>query len=347
MKVSSILVLGFFGKGALENFYVAGFANRNINVSCFDIVSPYYAQLENNLFRKLANKISIRPFIKPLNNELLEFLKGKHFDVILVFKGMELLPETVEQLREHAVILANYNADHPFLFFSPGSGNSNVLKSIPHYNIYFTYSKRIVTQLKQRFSKDSFAIPFGYNSEAQRNAIISQQKFNNTFLFIGAYDYERSTYLNNLKLSDLEIYGDEKWATRNIRRTYIRNTFKNKKLLDEELVCAVESSKGVINLLRPQNVVEDSHNMRTFEVPGYGGVLISQRTNEQEEFFEEDKEIVFFNSPEELKDKLSYLKKNPFFVSAIKTNARNRSIKSGYSYDKRSQEMIDIIEKFI
>lgn len=347
MKVSSILILGTFGKGALENFYIAGFEKLNIKVTRFDIATPYYTQLQNNVFRKIANKISIRPFIKPLNNSLLAFLKGKHFDVILVFKGMELLPETIEQLRAHATVLANYNADHPFLFFSPGSGNNNVLKSIAHYDIHFSYAKNIATQLKQKFGKESFVLPFGYDSEAKGNAGIHQNYYEDKFLFIGAYDRERSKYLNKLKLDDLEIYGDDKWATRNITRPYIKDVFKNRALFNEEIVSAVESAQGIINLLRRQNIIEDSHNMRTFEVPAYGGLLVAQRTTEQEVFFEEDKEIIFFNSPEELKDKLKYLKTNPSLISAIKTNARNRSIKSGYSYNDRAREMIDIINKFI
>ena len=347
MKVSSVLVLGTFGKGALENFYIAGFEKLGITVSRFDIATPYYNQLQNSVIRKVFNKISIRPFIKPLNNSVLAFLKDKYFDVILVFKGMELLPETVAQLQEHATVLANYNADHPFLFFSRGSGNSNVLKSIPHYNIHFSYAKRIALQLKQNFGKESFVVPFGYDSEAKGNSELLQNNFEDKFLFIGAYDKERSKYLNKLKLDSLEIYGDDKWATRNITRPYIREVFKNKSLFNEEIVNAIGAAKGIINLLRPQNIIEDSHNMRTFEVPAYGGLLIAQRTTEQEAFFEEDKEIVFFDSPEELRDKLLYVKNNPSVVNTIKSNARNRSIRSGYSYNDRSREMIDIIKKFI
>ena len=135
--------------------------------------------------------------------------------------------------------------------------------------------------------------------------MLSSRKYEDKFLFIGAYDRGRSTYLNKLKLTNLEIYGDDKWASRNARRPYIENAFQKRKLLNEELVSAVESAKGIINLLRQQNIKEDSHNMRTFEVPGYGGLLITQRTTEQAEFFEEGKEIIFFDSPDELKDKLN------------------------------------------
>ena len=88
---------------------------------------------------------------------------------------------------------------------------------------------------------------------------------------------------------------------------------------------AIQNAAGVINLLRRQNIEEESHNMRTFEVPGYGGLLIANRTEEQSSFFEEDKEAVFFNGVEELNEKLNFLGRNREFIERIKKAARIRS----------------------
>ena len=46
--------------------------------------------------------------------------------------------------------------------------------------------------------------------------------------------------------------------------------------------------------------------MRTFEVPGCGGFLLTQCSEEQCEFFEEGKEIACFSSAEELREKIEY-----------------------------------------
>jgi len=87
--------------------------------------------------------------------------------------------------------------------------------------------------------------------------------------------------------------------------------------------------------------------MRTFEVPGYNGLLISERTEEQLFFFEEDKEAIYFDSIEELKDKLQFYKAHGSLVSKIKANGNNRSIKSGYAYQNRTKLMISYINKYL
>lgn len=93
--------------------------------------------------------------------------------------------------------------------------------------------------------------------------------------------------------------------------------------------------------------MEQSHNMRTFEVPGYGGVLIADRTEEQSSFFEEGKEAVYFSSIDELRDKLHYLESSPGDVSSIKAAALKRAACSGYTYTDRSREMYEVFKKYL
>ena len=89
------------------------------------------------------------------------------------------------------------------------------------------------------------------------------------------------------------------------------------------------------------------HNMRTFEVTGNGGLLISQRTEEQLDFFEEDKEAIYFDELGELKEKLNYMQNNPNKVAEIKLNAHQRSLSSGYDYNARTKALIEKLEKYV
>jgi spore maturation protein CgeB len=60
-----------------------------------------------------------------------------------------------------------------------------------------------------------------------------------------------------------------------------------------------------LNFLREQN--KDSHNVRSLEIPGFGGFLLTQRSKEQaEELFIEGKEIACFETVEELRGKIRY-----------------------------------------
>lgn len=342
--ISNILIAGTFGPGAIENFYEKGFEKCGVTVTRFEIAAPYYDAIYKNIFNRLINKLSPAIFYKPVNEGILAFLDRKKFDVILVFKGMQLFPETIVQMKRHAALLVNYNCDHPFRFFSPGAGNSNVLNSIPHFDIHFSYSRHIVTQLERDYKKKAYCVPFGYDSDSGYT-LTASPAYAERFLFIGAYDEERAAYLEKLRAENLDIYGDTKWNTRNHLRPYVKKAYRERSLYGNDYVSAVHGASGIINLLRPQNIVESSHNMRTFEVPGYGGLLISERTEEQETFFEDGKEAVFFEGPEELKDKMTFLGRNKSITNKIKQAGYNRSVSCKYSYNERSKQLLDFLQQ--
>jgi spore maturation protein CgeB len=74
-----------------------------------------------------------------------------------------------------------------------------------------------------------------------------------------------------------------------------------------------------------------------------GGLLISNRTNDHLEFFEETKEAIFYDTIEELNDKLKFINHNKNQVQSIKNNAYDRCKRSNYSYHYRVSEIIKII----
>ena len=101
----------------------------------------------------------------------------------------------------------------------------------------------------------------------------------------------------------------------------------------------INSSEISLNILRKQN--EHSHNMKTFEIPAMGGVLLTKRSYEQNQFFPENKASLMYNNISELKQKIYFAKKNPKKISKIKKNIKNFINK--HSYHERS---LFILKKF-
>ncbi len=334
-----ILILGAFNAGALENYYLKGLTLAGADCSTFDITNDYYKAIKSSLVNKVTNKIIPDFFFEAINKKLFQFLFHKQFDVILVFKGLTLYESTVEKLKSHTKILSCYNPDHPFRFFSPGSGNKHIIKSINYYDIYFTYAKKICQQLKQDWGAESYAIPFGYDDFERTNTMSVNDAYKNKWLFIGTYDKERMAWLRKIDIEGLNIYGDAKWS----KNDDATNAYQGKPLYDDEYKTAIQNASGIINLLRKQNIEECSHNMRTFEVPGYGGLLIANSTEEQKSFFEENEEAIFFENSEELNAKLHFLSRNEHVVTKMKRAAKIRSEKSGYGYSYRSKQLYQIL----
>jgi spore maturation protein CgeB len=339
-------MLGAFGPGSLENYYVKGLRNYCASIDVYDTTREYYDQLKASIIKKVVNKIAPSVLFANINKKVLSYIGQRKFDVIIIFKGLTLYPETVSSLKGHTRLLVNYNPDHPFRFFSEGSGNSNILNSIQQFDIYLTYAKKISDELKSQFKVQSDVLPFGFDDQGF-NKNISSLDCNDRILFIGAYDKERSAFLSKLKIQSLDIYGDDKWHSRNMANTYLQGCYKNKSLYDDEYKNAINSAGGVINILRQQNIVEQSHNMRTFEVPGYGGLLLANRTEEQMAFFEDGKEALYFDSVDELKGHIDFILKEKKIAQKIKENAYNRAVESGYSYTARSKQLFNMLKRHL
>lgn len=342
--VKSILMIGNFSIGALEHQYVKCLKQFNWEIYTFDIQIPVQIKKNRSILCKAVYRLAPGNFYSAVNKDLIVYAKKIKPLVILVFKGMELFPQTVEELKKYTNFLVNYNPDHPFHFYSKGSGNKNVREAIQLYDLYGTYARKIAAELKSTYHVNSFVLPFGYDADikfTQSSAAISK------FGFIGAYDRERLKILMKLNKFPIEVCGDEKW------RKKLKSKFGNgliitgRPLYNSDYASYCSAALGIFNFLRPHNINESSHNMRTFEVPSYGGLLIANRTEEQSVFFEEDKEAVYFDSIEELKDKLSYLLKKPQFIDELKRRAYNRTQKSSYSYFHRTQQLDTLLNEHL
>lgn len=337
-----VLILGAFDAAALERKYTRAFDQLGVDYDVYDVVTPYYAAIQKSVFSKLLYRVVPEQVYQPINRNLLAFLKGKRYDVVIVFKGMALMPSTIGELKAYTQLLVCYNPDHPFHFYSPGSGNINVRDSIRNYDLYGTYSVRIAAALKTEYGVESAVIPFGFDDHITPD-LSAQQRVKGKFIFAGAYDRHRASLMERLVPDNILIFGDAKWATRTSLASRSKQWFTGRALVNQDYADAIAAADGMFNFLREQNIQEQSHNMRSFEVPGYGGVLISHRTEEQLAFFEEDKEAIYFDSLEELNDKLHFLKQHPQEIQKIKSMARQRSVRSGYTYTDRAKTLLDII----
>jgi spore maturation protein CgeB len=80
--------------------------------------------------------------------------------------------------------------------------------------------------------------------------------------------------------------------------------------------------------------------MRTFEAPASRAFVLAERSEEQLEFFAEDREAVYYGSPEELLTKLRFYLKRDEARHRIATAGYERCLRSGYAYADRARYML-------
>ncbi|MEM7102356.1 MAG: glycosyltransferase [Bacteroidota bacterium] len=335
-----ILVVGSGAGNSLESSYINSLQSLGIDVSRYISGQEINRKLSASFLHKAKFRLSPKQYYDPENKAVLEHCSNIKPDIILIFKGMEFYPDTIQELKSYCRVLANYNPDHPLDGYSRGAWNTNVYESIPFFDIHFSYAQNISKRLKKEKQVTAYTIPFGFNANLVDLSKKSAE-FAPYYIFIGMADKPRASFFSKVAVDNFSIYGNKKWISYFGYYKGIRKAFKGKGFYSSQYFVVHRSAKGSINYLREQNFVEGSHNMRTFEVPGCGGVLISQRTEEQLSFFEEDKEAVYFSSSEELNDKLRFYNDHPSALEKIRENGIRRSSESGYSYVSRAKSMIN------
>lgn len=279
-------------------------------------------------------RFGLNPVFNRVNEELLELAASQKPDIIWVFKGLHVFPKTLAKLRsDHTLV--NYNPDHPFIIAGRGSGNNNVKSSINLYHFHFCYHSVLQNQLEQDYGLTCKYLPFGYQLEDRDYTILENLEEKNAICFIGNPDKIRVSTIEHITSNgySVDVYGHNwsKTALANNQRVTIHDA-----LYHNEFWKVLRQYRLQLNIFREHNI--GSHNMRTFEIPAAGGIQLAPYSKEQEQFFDEKKEVFFYRDQKELIENIDFvLNLSKEQAETIRLNARKRSLESGYSYRKRAE----------
>jgi spore maturation protein CgeB len=305
-------------------------------------VDEWFSRLPNQASR-VVKRLAYRALCAVSNRDLLQIARDSKPDVVLLFKGADIFPDTIRELRKRHFFPVVYNPDHPFEFFSRGSGNSLIANAVPEYELYVTYSRHIERQLAERFpSLRTSVIPFGHSVDDATYRHLLDQAELSRICFVGNPDAHRVEQLSALVRAGLkvDIYG------------YGWDTFKQH--LGDAGLCGPANGIDLyrslyryrvqLNFLRPHNAY--SHNMRSFEAPACGAIMLAEDTPEHNEFFRNKLEAFYFTSTADLINQShQILALDCTEAQLVRMRARSRSVFEPYSYSGRALQLLDAIQK--
>ncbi|MEM5830906.1 MAG: glycosyltransferase [Candidatus Aenigmatarchaeota archaeon] len=343
-----ILISGDFAFYSRNNDFSKAFKKLNISFDIFDDQKNYNDFLpfkKQTLIKRIFHRLTWKYFSIKVNNKFLNKIKNNNYDVIFIIKGWFYHPKTIKKIKEilPKAKLICFNPDNPFNTWHHGVSNEWIRKSIPYYDVYFIWGKFLISKLYNAGAKRVEYLPFWYDPEIHYPVEVKDEKEKNYYgsdiAFIGTYDEEREWWLNQIKDYNLKIWGNDWWkANKDLQKKWMK-----KPAYGEEFNKICSCSKIVLNIIRKQNI--PSHNMRTFEAPACKAFVLSTRTEELKEFFEEDKEIACFENPEELRQKIDFYLKNDNLREKIKEAGYQRLTNSNYSYLDRAKKIIEVFEE--
>jgi spore maturation protein CgeB len=301
--------------------------------------------------QKKSTKILER-LIRPMQEtEFNEAIKSRIVtfrpDVVLIYKGAFVRPETLKYAREHKCKLVLFYPDVSMTFHG-----ANIPSCIPLYDLIFTTKTFGITDMRDKYGvKNAVFIPHGFDPEIHRPLEIGAEEkkiFGCDVSFIGTWSPKKEQWLAHLKEkspnTDLKIWGDQ-WHKAN--STSIKSSVQGKSVLGDLYALAIQSSKINLGILSEQVSGASSGDLitsRTFHIPGAKGFMLHERNEESIQYFVEDEEAAFFDGPEEMANKVAQYLRDDAARKRIQLAGYDRACKD-HSLDVRALNILNYINK--
>jgi spore maturation protein CgeB len=325
---------------AIENFYVKYLREAGVDVFHFPAQSIFYDYYQDGILNKLIYRSGLSGILQTINKRFKSSVEEFKPDIIWVFKGMEIFPETLQWAKKKGIFLINYNGDSPFIFSGKGSGNANVTGSMALYDLFLTYNSEDKKQMESELKVRSEILPFGFELDEGVFRKLEKTEEINKVCFLGNPDELRGRFLTGLADSDvkIDVYGNN-WK----QFVNHRNISTFSAVYGEEFWYTLRKYRVQLNLMRPHNMT--SHNMRTFEAAGAGAIQLAPDTPDHRIYFKEKEQILLFNDVASCYGIIVHLLNlDHEDAKKIRTNARQRSLSGGYSYQCRSKQALTYLK---
>lgn len=211
---------------------------------------------------------------------------GEQVDLVLVVKGHLLDSALVHKLRRRLdAPVVCWNPDSPFDRAISNHGGG-IRKAVGAYDAYITWSSSLAAQIAHH-NKTVLVIPFGVDRDIHHPEEGSG-RYRDRLAFVGTYTQERAAILRRLKGWEPIVFGNG-WPK-------IPGVELQPAVIGREYRQLVGEVRWNLNLLRPQN--GDSHNMRSFEVPGCGGRQLAPCTADHQRYLHGSSTVLFTGEDE-------------------------------------------------
>lgn len=337
-------MIGPNGPGALAESYARALERLECDVYRFD--SDRALQTASQFSNNRVMRRIMRPLLwTRVNNSTVEIARCVKPGLVLAVKCCYLHPETVRFIRvDLGIPIVNYYPDHPYcgVPLDPREGAStqrcNLIEVFREYNAVWTWEKRLVERLCRDGVNASY-LPFGVDADLfyprkEPPSPCVECRRDHDVIFIGHYNRKRGAHISAIRRHSVALWGVG-WSRLSpepskYHRIHTSPTF------------GAATSLMHLHAEISLNVVGDlnipGHNMRTFEIPASGGIMLADYSSQQAEFFPEDEAAAYYRTPSELDDKIDRLLCDAELRDRIRRNGA--SIAAEHTYDRRASVIL-------
>jgi len=339
--VAKLLYIGETWEGSTCRDRMLALQSLGNEIVPFDTTRYYVAG--PRLLRSIAHRTNIGLSVLRINKGLQSFIsRMRSVDYVWVDRGKWISPNTLKRIKEKFRIPIIHYTPDPQLFYHRSQLFDS---SIPEYDLLFTTKRFELAEYKRRgarkvvltfpaFEKTRF-FPRTPSEEAR-------ERYESDILLVGHYEnhYAHCLAVAAQSNSRVRVWGPH-WIRNRRRHKRSRFEISGEGIWGEEYPQALCSTKIALGLL--SKYIPETVTTRTVEIPACGVFMLGERTGDHLTLFEEGKEAEFFDSDEELFDKLRYYLIHENERIRIGSAGRDRCLRSGYSNHDRLREMMSVI----
>jgi spore maturation protein CgeB len=246
----------------------------------------------------------------------------------------DFLPETVERIK----IELRAKVVYWFTDSMKNFGREYALAA--DYDALFFVDPYIVDFVRLKLGRNVYHLPEACNPRWHKRIVLTPEemkKYGCDLTTAGNMYYYRALLLEPFKDYDLKIWGASypSWLKSPLRKVY-PNIF----VPELEKAKAFNAAKIVVNTIHYSCIT--GVNCRTFEIAGCGAFQIADYRPGMVELFEPEKEVVLFDSREELKSKVDYYLSHPEQRQKIADAGYARAHRD-HTFEVRIQRIFDVV----
>ena len=274
-----------------------------------DFIAGYKSFFFPLISIKVFQHISPKLFSLFINNYILTRIKKK-YDLIYVMIGELIGEKLILKLKTKTKKIVFYCMDNPFVKRDKNKWQL-FLGAAKYYDLIVYHQDSRIKLSKKLGLKNSLLVLPPYEKKIhcrQKLTNSEKKKYKNDVIFVGTWSPQKGIFLK--KLMDLglslKIYGTRWDKDPNYKSlkliTKLAHVFPNtySKL--------IQSAKIALCLFAEGNL--DTITSRSTEIPAIGTLLCSFRTAAMKNILIENKEVIYFNNPNECFKKCNFYLKN-------------------------------------
>jgi len=302
---------------------------------------PY---IYGGLFEKFHYHLNAGPGIVTLNKKILETIKEMVPEIIWVDNKPFLQPGTLKKIRKtmHSVKIINLITDDP-----TGKYRSSwrmCLRTAKYYDFHFVQREANIAELKNYGARQVEICYRSFDPGQHRPVTLTGEdirKYKTGTGFIGTYESEREAYIVHLLRNNINVSITGNAWEKARHWEIIQPHYKGPSVYGEAYVKTINGFDIALHFLRHAN--RDEQDSRTFELPACGAFMLAEKSGVHEELFKDGREAVFFESKEELLEKVKYYLAHSEERKAIAKAGYERCLNSGYSHEARLKDVLEKI----